>query len=66
MDGIPVEIHILQGMGSRVEEVAYLYAVAFKEDAVGGGIDRCAAFPDDASRPVALVADEQTAIKERA
>ena len=65
MNGIPVEIHLLQGMGLRVEKVTDGEAVALIEDAVGRGVHRCATLPDDASRTVALVADEQAGIKVR-
>ena len=59
MNGIPVEIHVLQSMGVRIEEFANGITFALSEDAVGGDVRRCAALPDDASGTMALVADEQ-------
>ena len=65
MNGIPIEIHILQGVGLRVEEITDSGTVALSEDTVGRCVDRCAALPDDTSRTMALVTDKQSGIQER-
>ena len=64
MNSIPVEIHVLQGMGGWIEELANSSTLTLGEDAVGGDVRRCATLPDDASRTMALVTDEQTGIQE--
>ena len=60
MNGIPVEIHVLQLMSLLVKEIVDASTVALEEDAVGRRVDRCATLPNDASGTVALIAHEQS------